>query len=412
MKSIRTILLHIGNELLRGETVNTNAATISAILHGSGYPVLRQLVVADDPYDIQKALLDATGEADFVICTGGLGPTTDDLTAEAAAGAFGLGLKHSERAWDMIVRRFASIGREPTERDRKQALLPEGSSIVENLWGSAPGFSVRHKGAVAFFLPGVPREMEPMLREGVLPVMRGAKPPKVAIRTHSFLVFGIREARLNEILDRVVREFGDIQVAFLPRYPEITLRLTGLGVKEERFAEAVDAVRRIIHAHVVGEGEVTMAGEVGRLLRERGEAVAVAESCTGGWIAKMLTDIPGSSDYFERGVVTYSNESKTQTLRVPPELIEEHGAVSREVAGEMARRIRNQAGTTYGLSTTGIAGPAGGSPEKPVGLVYIGLADGDEPYVGEHRLAGTREQIRALTVHLALDLLRRRLLRL
>ncbi|MBI2060313.1 MAG: competence/damage-inducible protein A [Nitrospirae bacterium] len=407
---IRTILLHIGNELLRGETINTNASTISRILFESGYPVLRQLVVSDTPYDIQKALLDSCAEADFVICTGGLGPTTDDLTAEAAAQAFGMPLKENPKAWKMVQDRFAFLGRDPTGKDRKQALLPEGSVVLENAWGTAPGFYVRHKSATAFFLPGVPREMEPMLNMHVLSVMRTSKPPKEEIHSLSLLVFGIREARMNEILDPVIREFSDLQVAFLPRYPDITLRLTGIGVPPERIKTAADGIRKRLGTHIVGEGETTIEGTVAKLLREKGLTMAVAESCTGGLIAKRLTDIPGSSEYFERGIVSYSNESKIKALGVSADILAEHGSVSRETASEMARRIRFLSGTRIGLSVTGIAGPTGGSPEKPLGLVYIGLCTGDEPSVVEHRLKGTREQIRLLASSLALDLLRRYLL--
>ncbi|MBI2889776.1 MAG: CinA family nicotinamide mononucleotide deamidase-related protein [Nitrospirae bacterium] len=410
MDLIRTILVHIGNELLRGETVNTNAAMVSRILFEASYPVLRHVVVADDPYDIRKALLDATAEADFVICTGGLGPTSDDLTAEVAASAFGRPLRESAEAWTSIGERFALFGRLPTGRDRKQALLPEGAEMIENLWGTAPGFCVAHKGATVFFLPGVPREAEPMLRSGVIPRMEKLRPPRQKVATRSLLVFGLREARINEILDPVLLEHPGVQFAFLPHFPEITLRVTGVGVPESRVEQAAEAIRARLSAHVIGSAEDSLEAVVNRLLRERAMRLALAESCTGGWIAKRLTDVPGSSEVFERAVVAYSNAAKVQALGVAEELLREHGAVSREVASEMARRVRFVSGVDLGLSVTGIAGPGGWTTEKPIGLVYIALAAGDEPTVTEHRLAGTRDQIRLLTSSLALDLLRRHLL--
>jgi len=412
---VRVALLSIGDELLFGEIVDTNAAFMASRFYDAGASVSRHLTVGDAPADIAGAIADLLLHSDIIVATGGLGPTEDDCTAEGAALAAGVFLESNPQALALTRDFFLRRGVPMHPANAKQAELPAGAEIIPNPNGTASGFKLKIGGASLYFLPGVPDEMASMFSATVLPVVLAATFGVTGTVTRVLKVFGLSEPKSEEAVRSSVSARAGLRIAYCVNFPEVQVKLrataadftSATAMVEEACAEA----RTGLADHLFAEGADTMESVVARLLRERHATISLAESCTGGLIAKRLTDLPGSSDYFLESVVSYSNESKTSLIGVPEGLIADLGAVSGAVAEKMAEGVRRLAGSTLSLAVTGIAGPAGGTNEKPVGTVFVALADGDGTEVKEFRFAGSRDRIRTITCFAALDMLRRRLLR-
>lgn len=403
-----TAVLVIGDELLNGDQPDTNTAAIARILGEHGLSVCEAACVRDREEEIAVALnrLAATHQA--VIVTGGLGPTADDRTARAAAKALGVPLSLDPTALRQIRERFQAWGRPMHPRDEKQALLPARAAILANPRGVAPGFHLRHpKGADLFFLPGVPEEMRVMLADSVMPrlLARAGELPVAA--TQRLTVFGLTEPEVEQRLEQTALP-EEVEIAYTVAFPTVKVRLSARGDNAQLAVDRAEvAARRALEEYLVALGDETLAGATARLLTAAGLTVALAESCTGGLLAKLLTDQPGASAFFERGAVTYANSAKIGWLKVPPPLLTRSGAVSADCARAMARGVRRAAGSDIGLAITGIAGPDGGTPDKPVGTVYIALATADDERVELFHFRGDRRRIRVHSANIALDWLRR-----
>jgi nicotinamide-nucleotide amidase len=404
-------IITIGSEILTGLTVNTNAAFIGERLTAVGVDVRAVVTVDDREADIRAAVETALSRADRVVCTGGLGPTNDDVTKKAVAACFGLKLVLLREAMDRIEAAFRAMGRDMAPANRLQALIPEGAEPVPNPVGQAPGFILSRGGRELIALPGVPSEMRAMMDETVVPRLKaaaGTASAVLALRTA-----GLPESDVGRRLEDFPSAFPDVRVGFYPDSRGVTVRLMTFGTSaeacEQRIRESGAAAAGRLGQAVYGKGTDSLESVIGRMLSETGRTLAVAESCTGGLISHRITNVPGSSAYFIRGVVAYRNDAKTALLGVPPGLIEKRGAVSAECAAAMAEGIRSAAGADFGLSATGIAGPSGGSAEKPVGLVFIGCADDSGTKTERHRFLRDRLWNKERSASAALDLLRRRL---
>jgi len=407
-------IVSTGTELLLGNTMDTNAEYLSRELSAMGFKVIGRATVGDNREMIEKALRTGYDLADLVVCTGGLGPTLDDLSREAVAEVLNLPLVHSEPELERIRNYFARRRREMPESNRKQALFPAEARILANPVGTASGFLVNQSGRTLVMLPGPPREMETVFNESLKPLLRDLfeDSGRVAL-TRTIKTMGLGESQVESRLEDVIAHPAGCSIALLAKDGEVHIRVTRDGTTDSESKSILDSViermRRSLGDNIYGEEDETLPGVVVRLLRDKGYSVALAESCTGGMVAKMLTDIPGSSAVFWGGVVSYSNDAKTRILGVSEETLKRYGAVSPETAREMARGVRNLAGSTFGISLTGIAGPEGGTPEKPVGLVYLGMATDGGEETRELRLIGGRAGIRTLAAKTALDWLRRTL---
>lgn len=411
---MKTAILSIGDELLFGEIVDTNAPRIAARLADVGIATARKLTVGDDEGAIAGALAELARGHDVVIATGGLGPTDDDVTARAAARASGRRLVLNEEAMGRLREFFDRLGREMHPANGRQCLLPAKADLIPNPTGTASGFHLLLDGCLLIFLPGVPSEMAVMLEETVLPLVLARRGEHQATRTTTLTIFGLSEAEIGTRLADLDRSRPGLAVACCVEFPVVQVKLRATGGDEEALTALLEdgaaLVRERLAGHVVaGDGE-TIDTVVARLFRETGTTLALAESCTGGLIAGRITAIPGSSGYFLLGAVTYANDAKTRLLGVSEELLAEKGAVSPEVAKAMARGARRLAGSDLALAVTGIAGPEGGSPEKPVGTVFIALADQTGCTAKGYHFSGDRDRIRTITAVTAMDWLRRRLL--
>ncbi len=401
-------ILSIGTELTRGELVNTNASWLADRLTASGFSVGAIEVVADVLGDVVEAIRRLSSRHRIVVVTGGLGPTTDDLTAAAAAQAAHTSLVRHEPSVEAIRRRFAAIGREMSPSNLKQADLPESADVLPNPIGTAPGFTLALGGARLFFTPGVPVEMKRMFEEQILPRVVKEAPDDTA--QNHLLTFGQTESRVGELLAGVEDAFSGVTIGYRAHFPEIEVKVFARGKTKadaQTLADAATAeVKQRLGDIVFGESHGdTFGAAVGRALRGRGLTLAIAESCTGGLVGHLLTLVPGSSDFLLLDAVVYSNSAKTSVLDIDPELIRGHGAVSAECAQAMAEGIRRLADADVGLSITGIAGPTGGSDHKPVGLVYLGLASRAGPtVVKERKLPGDRTRVQTLAAYLSLKL--------
>lgn len=413
---MNVVIVSIGTELVAGQSVDTNAAWLSARLTRLGVRVLEHITVGDDLAAIGGAIARALNAAEVVVVTGGLGPTPDDLTREALAAAIGRPLAQNAEALEQIRGLFERWQRPMTDSNKVQAMIPAGCDVIPNDRGTAPGIRYDGEGSRLFALPGVPVEMQAMFEAGVAPVLADQTAGE-GMREGRVLCFGTSEARIGELLGDLMRRDRDPLVGTTASHGVIGVRVAARGDDqsdaETLLAADLAQIRRRLGPAVFGEEDDTLESVVARLLRKCGRTVATAESCTGGLLAKRLTDITGSSTYFLRGYVTYSNQAKCDLLRVPPELIAAHGAVSEAVARAMASGCRTAAGADYAVSITGIAGPGGGSPpEKPVGLVYLGLAQGPEVEVKRQLLGDHlgRAETRDRACSVALNMLRLRLL--
>ncbi len=405
-------ILSIGNELLNGRTVNTNASWMGKQLTTIGLSPRWVTAVGDDLNDMLQALRIAEERADAVLVTGGLGPTHDDVTKRAALAHFGGKLVLNQEVLDQVRARFRYRGIEPAPVNEEQAWVPDTAEIIPNRRGTAPGMIFRRNGRMFFFMPGVPFEMKEMMLSRVLPELKERAGGR-ALLVRNLMTTGIPESTLYSKLEDLEEILKDVQVAFLPDLYGVQVRLTAAGENEseaqERLARAEARVRAEIGAWIYADEEIPLEAAVARLLLAGRAHLAVAESCTGGLICNLFTNIPGSSEFFERGVIAYSNRAKTELLGVPEETIARFGAVSAETATAMAEGVRRLAGTDYGLSVTGIAGPSGGTPEKPVGLVFVACADRSGMVWERHVFADDRIGNKHRSAQAALNLLRRRM---
>jgi nicotinamide-nucleotide amidase len=410
---VKAEILTIGDEVLRGEIVDTNKSFLADRLLGLDIETHFQTSVRDDPPAMIDAFQRAATRSEITLVSGGLGPTRDDLTSDALAEAFGLELVLDEAVLETIRSFFRSRGREMTENNVSQARFPEGAEILPNPLGTAPGFSIA-QGVTRFFcLPGVPNEMHRMMDEQVLPRIEAIRGEGLAVRARLIRTFGMGESTLDDELKDIAAA-GDVSLGFRTSFPDNYLRPLARAASIEQAEAALericDAIKQRLGPLVYGEDEQTLDAVVGQMLTERGMTVAVAESCTGGLIAKRITDNPGSSVYFAGGVVAYSNAAKTELLGVPAAVIEEHGAVSDPVVRAMAKGVRERFGADIGVATTGISGPDGGTASKPVGLVHIALAREGATFADSFEFRMDRIRHRLLTSQVALDWVRRTLL--
>ncbi len=412
---MRIEALCTGDELLTGVTTDTNSTWFQERLLAHGEQVARTTVVGDVHEEILEALRTLSARADVVLVSGGLGPTADDLTAEVAAEAAGVPLVLHEGALARLHERFASRGLTVTENNVKQVMVPRGAEVVLNPAGSAPMFVLRLGKALLFFLPGVPREYRALVETAVLPridALRAAR-GETGFRALRLLktVF-LPESHLDARVRPLLATHPRVTFGFRTHFPENHLKLMAEGRTREEALEALEAAdaaaRPLLGDHFFGVDRETMAEVVGRQLLARGQTLALAESCTGGRIGDLLTEVPGASAYFLGSAVCYANDLKERWVGVPRETLVASGAVSEPVAREMARGARATAGSTWALSVTGIAGPDGGTAEKPVGTVFIGLDGPEGTEVRAHRFHGDREQIRSASAYAALDWLRLR----
>lgn len=408
-------VLSIGTELTRGELVNTNASWLSAALTDLGFEVIEQAVVDDDKERIVATVDRLARRVPVIVCTGGLGPTTDDLTTVAVASALGVGLERDEASLELIRRRMEKFGRTMSESNAKQADFPVGSSVLANPIGTAPGFEVALHGARAFFMPGVPREMKRMYEEQVVPRIRDLA-QKASHQIH-FRTFGLPESVVGERLAGVEEAFPGVTIGYRAHFPEIEVKVLARAAVGADKKATEDAARELAEraaaevktrlADVIyGDGGDTFAGVVGRELRTSGLTLAIAESCTGGLVGHMLTKEPGASDYLLLDAVTYANSAKQNVLGVDEDVLRGHGAVSPEVAIRMAEGARRVAGSDVALSITGVAGPTGGTDAKPVGLVFLAVATAKGTVVKERRFPGERFNIQTLAAYVGLSMVR------
>jgi nicotinamide-nucleotide amidase len=406
-------IIATGTELITGRVADFNARYAARRLHEAGIEVQCITMLGDRAPLFQEVLRQGLKRSGFIIITGGLGPTEDDITAAAAAEALGLKLLQDEALLARIKKCLAERQIPWEERYARLALIPEGA-IVLDPGGSACGFSLKHNNTRLFFLPGVPREMKLLFDNYLLPSLVGWCGGEACLVQRTLRLFGISETQLQEIVSRLAEFQQGVTVGLYPNFPENHLTLTLRGqdrqAMEENMARLVAALAREVGDTLLGPEETRLEELVGRRLREQGLTLGVAESCTGGLIGHRITNISGSSDYFLGGVISYSNEAKMDLLRVPQETLAARGAVSPETALAMAEGVKKVFRADVGLSVTGIAGPTGGSPEKPVGTVYIGLATPREVEWFHYLFHGDREEIKILSAQMALDRLRRELL--
>jgi nicotinamide-nucleotide amidase len=407
---MRVEIINTGTELLLGEVTNTHLAFLAQSLFGLGLRVERQVTVPDG-VAIAEAFEDAMGRgADLIIVTGGLGPTSDDITREAASEAFGKKLVFHQEILDGIAAKFAARKFLMNDLQRAQAMVPEGGVVLPNHFGTAPGLVVANDKHTAILLPGPPRELRPMWENEALPWLRQNFATRLAPVNEVMLrTLGVGETRVQILLEKDIRALGPVEIGYCARPGEVDLRL--IAEDPDLLQRAADLARSRLKDLIYAENAAEMEEVVVRLAMAAGKIVATAESCTAGLVAAKLANVPGSSGIFRYGWITYANEAKTRELGVPPALLEKFGAVSAEVAAAMAQGALRESGADLAISVTGIAGPGGGTEEKPVGLVYFGLArKGGEVKTQQHHLSQVRDTFREMAAQIALDLGRRALL--
>jgi len=412
-------LITIGDELLLGFTVDTNAAHLARELASIGIAIRRRVTVGDVGEDIAAAVRDAIERTGAVVTTGGLGPTSDDLTKPSIAALFGRGMRLDEEhvAW-MEERWLQRFRRRMPESNRAQAMLPEGATKLVNRHGSAPGIWLEdEQGRWVAMLPGVPREMKGMLADTLLPILReraAAAGGATVVRSLTLRTTGVAESLLADQIDPIKERLGPVSLAYLPGPDGVDLRLTIRGVSSDgadvTLGNGASILRDTLGRSIYAEDDTDLAAAILGRCRELGHTIGVAESCTGGLLGARLTSIPGSSDVVLGGVIAYANDVKHDLLAVDDQSLATQGAVSEAVVREMAEGVRSRVKSTIGLAITGVAGPGGGTPEKPVGTVWIAAALPDSTRAVQLRLIGDREEIRRRATQSTLELLRRALL--
>lgn len=410
---MRAAILAVGSELLDPLRKETNAFYITRRLLEVGVEVVTRAVVADDRDALVSAFRAAIAPCDLVIATGGLGPTEDDLTREAAAAALGRSLSRNETLLEELKARFARYGRVMAPVNERQADLIEGAVALKNRRGTAPGQRIEEAGSLIFLLPGPPVEMEPMFEEHVLPAAR-MKGGEWVLLTRVLKIASMAESDVEQAVAAVYREFTNPRTTILGSPGQVELHLTATGQSqteaEGRISELASRLAECLPGRIFSEDGRELHEIVAALLTERGLTLALAESCTAGMVSARLTEVPGASAFLERGYVVYSNRAKEDLLSIDPRLLEEAGAVSEETAQAMAKAAREAAGTDIGLAITGIAGPSGGSEAKPVGLVFIALSGVLGDRVKRVHFPGERQRVRHQACQAALEMLRRGLL--
>ncbi|MEM7007914.1 MAG: competence/damage-inducible protein A [Thermodesulfobacteriota bacterium] len=406
-------ILTTGDELMSGLTRDGNFQWAGQMLTGLGFNIAYHTTVGDDKEVLSSAFNNAKNRADAVIVTGGLGPTPDDLTIEVAAEFFGVELEFNQDALDMMTERFEKIGRKVSKTNMKQVYLPKGSRVLLNKWGTAPGFSSDIESTVFYFLPGVPKEFRAMMDEYVIPDLKHRNPGMKKSSMRLVKTFGLPESEVAQKLEGIERD--GIRLGYRAHFREIHLRVSSfadtVSETESLMEDFLNDVHLRLGYHVFTTNGEMLEEVVGNMLKEKSLTISTAESCTGGLLSDRITNIPGSSSYFLEGVVSYSNEAKAKILGVPTELIESNGAVSAPVVQAMAKGVRSLSGSDIGIGISGIAGPGGGSEEKPVGTVFIGFdSDKTGSVAREFHFHGTREEIKLITVLNALYLIRKNLL--
>ncbi len=406
---MRVEVINTGTELLLGRVTNTHLGFLAQSLLGLGLRVERQVTVPDGAA-IAEALREAMTRAELIIVTGGLGPTSDDITRDAAAGAFGRKLIFHSEILDGIAVKFARRKIAMNDLQRPQAMVPEGGVVLDNSNGTAPGLIIANDRTVAVLLPGPPRELRPMWENEALPWLRKRFAAKLEpVHEVTLRILGLGETRVQILIEDEVKALGPVEVGYCARSGEVDLRL--IAPDEALVRQAADLARGKLGDAIYAEGVETMEQVVVRLARAAGKTVATAESCTGGLVANRVTNVPGSSEMFRFGWVTYANEAKTTELGVPAALLDKHGAVSAEVAQAMAEGALLRSGGDLAVAVTGIAGPTGGTTEKPVGLVYFAVAKKEAPtQTVERNLSPIRETFKFMASQIALDLARRALI--
>ena len=407
MPSYDIAVLITGDELLSGEISDSNTKTIAGILATHGYRLRCSLAVSDQEKEIVAALQYLIGHVSFIIVTGGLGSTGDDRTARAAARTLGQPLVVNDEAMEMVHKWFARHHRQMEPSNERQALLPQLAQPLPNPIGTAPGFRLQQDGCELFFLPGVPTEMEAMFQQSVLPILQQKIPGANPVLQRTFKIFGLSEPKIDRMIP--YRQLPDgVDVAFALDYPLVLVKLKATGGDAEWFLDQAEAmVLRDLGDSVMARDGETPEGNVGKLLTASGLSLSLAESCTGGLLAAMLTRQPGASAFLERAGVTYADSAKMDWLKVQPRLLQQFGAVSEECARAMASGLRQVTGTDLSLAITGIAGPDGGTEEKPVGTVFIALASATGVHVKRYSFSGNRTQIQQMSATMALEWLRR-----
>lgn len=409
-------IVSTGTELLLGETLNTSAHFLAGKLSSMGIEVDYHTTVGDNPERLEQVLRQAIGRTDLLVTTGGLGPTVDDLTKELVAKVLDIKMELDPSSLDQIKQFFGRRKAAMPLNNEKQAYFPKDSKILPNPIGTAPGAIIEKNGKTVIILPGPPFEMTPMFDNYVWPeLQKNIDPDAERMNERVLKVFGMGESAIEEVLGDLM-SLPNLSMALLAKRAEMHIRLVARSSKktseeaEEVLNRAEDEIRRRLGNKVFGRDQETMIGIVGQLLKNKQLTIATAESCTGGLLGAALTQEPGSSGFYQGGIVSYSNSLKQGLLGVNEENLLKYGAVSEEVAKEMAEGIRSKAGSDLAISTTGIAGPDGGSAQKPVGLVYVGLATSEGVQVEKIRLYGERESVRQLTVQAALNRVRLHLL--
>jgi nicotinamide-nucleotide amidase len=410
-------VINTGTEILLGSITNTHLGFMARQLFPLGLRVQRQIAVPDGDA-IRGALVDAFAQAEVVLVTGGLGPTTDDITREITAELLGVELVYDPAIMQAIEERFARRNMKVTGRVERQSFVPKGATVLQNPNGTAPGlyFNLEHSEKIRssssvirhlFLLPGPPRELQPMFDDFVVPILKTLLPAGEIPEFRNYRVVGLGESNVEAIVGAQLLAIDGIELGYCARAGEVDLRVIG---SRSVVASADEIILKHLGKHIASTDNRSLEEVVVKLLAARGKKVAVAESCTGGFLANRITNVPGASDVFVEGFVTYANEAKVRALKINPHLIEAHGAVSAEVATAMAENARDGASVDYALSTTGIAGPGGGSEEKPVGTVFIALASKHAAtIVQKHAFPTGRENFKWLVTQTALDLLRRQL---
>ena len=423
---MRAAILAVGSELLGTDRLDTNSLALAERLERHGVELVEKAVAGDDEGRIAAVLEHLFAAAELVLVTGGLGPTADDVTRAAAARALGRALRHDAGVLAGIEGKFTAYGMRMPAVNRRQAEVIDGAVQIDNRRGTAPGLRVDHERGTLFLFPGVPRELEAMVA-GDLETWLAARSGGYGRERGTLKVASLPESAVEERIAPAYEEFGREAISVLAKPGEILIQFWATGGESERrrrLAAIAARLRGLVGTAVfTDDAAADLAAVVGGLLRDRGESVATAESCTGGWLGERITAVPGSSDYYPGGVVSYSDPLKERLLGVPAALLAEHGAVSEAVARAMALGARRRLGATYGLGVTGVAGPGGGSDEKPVGTVHLALAgpggggrgdtaEGDGVVI-EHRrvrFPGERDRVRWMSTQLALEMLRRHLL--
>ena len=415
-------LINTGTELMLGRVLNTHQQWLCRQLADRGYAVARQVAVPDTGHDIQQAVREALSRADLVITTGGLGPTSDDITRDLIAQLLGTALHEDATVLAHIENFFAARKRPMPAKTRVQALVPEGAIVLSNPHGTAPGLAMEVKpnpfrpgghSSWLILLPGPPRELRPMFADSVAPLLNRVLPQKIAFACRTLRTTGIGESVVQERIEEPIQRLINtgLELGYCARPGQTDVRLSAHGSEANTLVQEAEAiVRERLGLHIFGSGDDELETVVVRLMTDRQLTLAVAESCTGGCLAHRLTNVPGASAVFLAGLVTYSNEAKQQLLGVRGETLARHGAVSEAVAREMAEGARRVSGATYALSVTGIAGPTGGTPDKPVGTVFIGLVGPGETTFEQNLNPCDRETFKQVATNQALDMLRRSLL--